>query len=159
MESCGPFTQYRIRLIMACFLYFRYIFLQFPQVFTSLFFDKFYMQVCICPVCIHLISLFDPCCLYLHVWVAYTSAAMTVCKNKEINRIYIPIWVASAEATRQLCRKLFVFHPILFLGPTEIFLDSGLDYSLFCVLLIGRNGMFEVLKAEINSQISKIQML
>lgn len=69
MSSCGPFTHSRIRRItarLACFSLFYWSFLAVSLPFCLLFFDKFYMQLCICPTCICLISLFDPACLYLH---------------------------------------------------------------------------------------------
>lgn len=83
---------------------------------------------------------------------------MTVCRDKRINRIYIPIWVTFTEAKYSPALwETVVFHSILFLGPTEIFLGFGLDYSLFCVLLIWIEWLVrnKGLKAEINSQISK----
>lgn len=55
-DNCSFNVLYLIFFIISCsFLAFL------PQ-----FFDKFYMQLCICPTCICLISLFDPARLYLH---------------------------------------------------------------------------------------------
>lgn len=69
---------------------------------------------------------------------------MTVCRDKGINRIYIPIWVAFTEAKHSpALLETVVFHSIHFLWTTEIFLESGLDYSMFCVLLVGQNGELE----------------
>lgn len=104
------------------------------------FFDKFYMQVCVCPTCIHLISLFDATCLYLHNgqliqvqrWLGQRDKSHLYSNLGRVHWSKIPVsW------------ETVVFHAILFLGLTEIFFGSGLDYSLFCVLLIGQNGMFE----------------
>lgn len=57
---------------------------------------------------------------------------MTVCRDKGINRIYIPIWVAFTEAIySQAFLETVVFHSSHFLCRTEIFLGSELDYYMF----------------------------